>query len=378
MGEWQCRWLLWLVWVAVLSAILVTRVLLPSMVLVRCNFAGMTKQHLSRVAVPFVSGINVTALFATLPPSPFLAPNLPTDRLVPPVDLAVIAGSSKNRYAFYLPLTALVWRLRVGMIPLVLLAGDRWEGGADVVVRETLEELQRMHLAHVIRVPCDSRDATFVSQGVRLAFAALPQLHPDSWAVINDADLWPVDMDMYRIGKHERGVVTSHNSQCCGAFEFRGAEFVEVPMGSVGARVSDWRDVFLLPNRVNPDALAALVIQRAEAMTASNRRGWGDDQMMLSVMLQSSTAAKEGRVHYHTRATAHDRIDRLRWPAAACFESLVPLVFDAHLPTDGANMWFANLRVLFRLLIPNRTDVWEMADRYVARFRAHDGLLSHS
>jgi hypothetical protein len=376
MGEGQCRVLLWLVSAAVLSAILVTRVLLPSIVLVRCNFSGMTKQYLSRVAVPFVPGINVTALFATLPPPATLAPNeLP---LFPPVDVAVIAGSSKSRYAFYLPLTALMWRLRVGMIPLVLLAGDRWEGGADGVVRETLEELQRLQLAHVLRVPCDSRDATFVSQGVRLAFSALPQLHPDSWAVINDADMWPVDSDMYSIGKHERGVVTSHNSHCCGAFEFRGAQFVEVPMGSVGARVRDWRDVFLLPNLVGPDALAALVIQRAEAMTASNRRGWGDDQMMLSVILQSSTAAKEGRVHYHTRATSRDRIDRSRWPAAACFESLVPLVFDAHLPTEGANVWFSNLRVLFRLLIPNRTDVWELADRYVARFRAHDGLLSHS
>ncbi len=93
-----CRLLLWLASLTLLSAMLVTRVLLPSIVFVRCT-AGMTKQHLQRATIAPLQGLNITELLADMPPPRPLPPGQ-FPPLLPPVDLAVIAGSSHSRYAF--------------------------------------------------------------------------------------------------------------------------------------------------------------------------------------------------------------------------------------------------------------------------------------
>ena len=371
---------LWVLAAAVAAALLCVRVLLPSLLLVRCAGAGMGKASLRPTFLP-PCRLNLTALLQQVSPPPPLAPaELP--ELWPPGDFVVLAASSsKPRYSFYLPLTALVWRWRLGMTPLVLLVGQ-WHNqprGTDWAVRECLEQLQLAGLLRLLLVPCAEAEAGAVSQSIRLSFAALPQLHPESWAVVNDADLWPVDRDMYRLGSGDKGTVTSHNAGCCGSFDFRGTRLTELPMGSVGARVREWRELFQLPPIADPELLARFSLQTAAAVKGSARRGWGDDQLVLSVVLQCAAAAAEGRVRFFVRETREDRIDRSRWPAAAgCFSSLLPRVFDAHLPKDGAAAWHPSLRPLFQLLIPNRSDVWQVADRFASRFASHEPVFLHS
>jgi hypothetical protein len=136
-----------------------------------------------------------------------------------------------ERYAFLVPLTTLVWRERAKMVPIVAMVGS-FHGPRMRVVTDFMRELSMEGGVHVIHIPCAKADEIFAgkalssphhlsdqttlsrlqpnnnnrltlqaAQMIRLYVAALPHIHNNSWIVINDVDMWPLNPDMYRMGK---------------------------------------------------------------------------------------------------------------------------------------------------------------------------------
>ncbi len=308
---------------------------------------------------------------------------------------AILSTTAERRYAFFSPLTALLWRVRVGLTPVVFLvsSADSWSHGPALVTRNFFFSLVSLGLAKVVEVPC-KRHCAFVAQAVRLFFSCLSFFSPSSWAVISDADLWPINRDFFFLGRKEKKMV-SHNALCCNHFFFQNFRFRELPIGSVSGTISNWREIFFLPRVDNASLLAPWIERRAEVFFGTFRRNWNDDQIMLSVFLQS--AVNVSRLFF-SRDTSVDRLDRSNWPRRSDFFSLSSCpesggfgmrsggfgfrsggYLDAHLPKNGLAHWNSTLRVLFFSLLPpdkEREKIMQLADDYVAEFAEKESQMN--
>ena len=271
----------------------------------------------------------------------------------------MLSVTRNPRYLFFGPLTALVWSA-LGFHPIVFVPGEDsgWERGRERTTLDWLRKLERERLLTVVRVPCPPKDEVFISQMVRLYGGGLPFLHNESWLVTNDIDMWPMWRDPYVMGKRD-GRALSSNAACCGKFEYRGAHFQELPMGAVGMRAKQWRQVMRLSEPFsNVDCLVSVMRKRAEHMfggTLTDFRGahWRDDQHMLSV-LTFTTPNVVSNMLFVGRSPG-DRLDRIDWPKPSCLAQMGRQATDAHLPFPGDQYWKRGLRYLFQSVVTNAT-----------------------
>lgn len=287
-------------------------------------------------------------------------------------DIVVLAASTRLRYAFLAPVTALTWRFRAKFHPVLVLVGEpsAWTQGKLGVVKNVLNDLVKAAPDEmtVVELPCAAGDETFVAQMIRLYLGSFEFLAEDSWTIINDVDMWPLNPDMYRMGRNE-GKVLSNNAACCGPFHRNGKSFQELPMGTIGMRVRDWRGVFRIAATNDTKCIVETIRQRATQMfggTITDFRGahWRDDQHMLSMYLLGN-ASIVGKMMFVGRT--FDRLDRLEWPRAHCLPWVANEGNDAHVPIPGDEQW-STMIPLFRALVPQ--EYWALADDYVAKYKA--------
>lgn len=105
----------------------------------------------------------------------------------------VALGCSVDRdYNFLLPLTALLWRERIGHHPICLLAGSEESWRDCKRTNVAYEALVEHGIAHRFIGYAEGYPPHTTAQNCRQHAAALTQVADDDWLMPGDADLWPL------------------------------------------------------------------------------------------------------------------------------------------------------------------------------------------
>lgn len=288
-----------------------------------------------------------------------------TREKLPPKSYAVLscASQSNNMFAFYLPMTIQAWK-RINYDSIVILTGDisKWQNQALQLVLEVLLNM-RVDIAFITT---DSSHEVILSQVGRLFVANFLEWEDESQTtlVTSDADLWPLNRDLYRlsVGKAVKLV----NSNCCGTFTRNNRQYQMIPMCNVVMNVATWRAV-MNPHNDMPRSTADILryISNDLGLKAQLDKNtgsvWYADQIIISMRLTKWIEGRRHLVAYRPRWTALDRIDRSGWKT-----SFFSWKNDAHLLRDPLNngTW-QRLNDLLTLMYTNYVDQWSF---YRSRF----------
>lgn len=170
----------------------------------------------------------------------------------------VISCDSTREYAFYLPLSAEVWR-SVGYEPIVLLIGTDWRTGSLPWTVTTINRLINLSVeTHIIDLPPRTTHST-AAQLARLFAAAelgLAQKQADEdhiYVLVVDVDAWPLDPAHYTTHRDWSRRVHLYNAFCCGAkpVDWRGFRYTR-PVVTSSVELTSL-DGFFPENGVDPD-----------------------------------------------------------------------------------------------------------------------------
>ena len=279
------------------------------------------------------------------------------------MDHVVIGCSTQHDYDFPLPLTALLWRDRIGHWPVLLLARDQahWRSiPRSSTVLDAIKELGFEH--HFIGIIDEFSDGT-CAQSARQHVAAIPT-PDDQYILLSDADLWPIRREFYH--QHDRSKYVT--------FWYANAYGYENHCSChMGARAVVWREVMELKADGNltiqlRQTLERELRPRMEGKTPSEAgwEAWNFDEWNTSRRFREFPWYPDGcqMIERHG-APPVDRIDRSNWAG----ENISGMV-DCHMlrPAQQDGNW-GRVLSLFRNLLPGRV-AWAQAyrDRYMQEY----------
>lgn len=265
---------------------------------------------------------------------------------------AVISADTHPMYAFFAPLTALVWRHVVGYEPIVVLVGARDEWGRLSAVRQAM--IDRGITYTRIDVPDGYRSST-VAQVARLYGWMLG--HGDDHVIVSDVDMWPLSRRWFQQGEagtHQVSVLYANNR-------------TRFPICYVAAHARTWCEM-IYGRPAEEEIQRALFLEERvhehmrlyQSPTTAAADAWQHDEEWLTARIHG-WAGYPHRVRFIDRAAGdppHDRLDRSAWLR------FVGEHVDAHLLRPGPQNWPA-LRDLLSRIAPSELD-W--ADSYVQAF----------
>lgn len=274
----------------------------------------------------------------------------------------VLVGADSCRdYEFLAPLSALLWRDRIGFHPIVLKVFK-----ADEVVQERSmvahDFLKMMGLDFYMVPAVEGWETGRTAQQCRELAGCLP-LQDNDWAMPSDADLWPIKKEFYY--QHYKHPTPTSAAEVV-SYYANGDHFQTLPTCHVAMRVKKWRELYGV--QAGDSTTAAVKRHCDEWLPKSRVRWptWGDgfamwmmDQFIVS---EKVMALPEGYVKIERRGHPPvDRIDRGNW------QPLTEAIVDAHLlrPADQDEHW-PRVRALFAKLLPQHVAVVdEYRDLYV-------------
>lgn len=266
---------------------------------------------------------------------------------------ASIATDQHPVYECFAPLTAAVWRERIGFTPLVTLVGYEEEWLARPRSRFVMDELRTMDIRPIfVRVPEGYRSAN-VAQIARM-YAPL-ELNPEQVAITADIDMWPIDRDWFCRHLPNPSTVTTYYANFPSRF----------PMCYVAANSDTWFAMHGLDRRNHwgevESATTAHMLQHLSPET-SPPDAWQHDEEYLTARIHSLGPSRLNSVIRPSGDPFPDRIDRIVWP----HEIALGGKKDAHLlrPAFSPSNW-RQLRQLLGKLCPNLVS-W--ADAYIDRY----------
>jgi len=274
-------------------------------------------------------------------------------------DTAVIAVDTHPWYAFYAPLTAMVWSAR-GWCPLVIFVGDEevWDGDPRAqIVRDRCCDVPDSRIARVDAID-GFRSATW-AQVVRLFAAEIESIDSSDYLLTSDADMWPLG-DWVGGGRDDNKDLQIYYSN---AHRTEPGARPHFPMCYLGARVSAWREI------VGPSPEFTVVKAAGEARLDGPVHRIGGEEIPLDVWNLDETVFGEFMLNwpgYPSRCqlierdmtkVGQKRLDRAGWVELDNLDGYA----DAHLPRPGssAENW-PRVRRLFDLA----TGEGEWADDY--------------
>ena len=253
------------------------------------------------------------------------------------VKYAVFSSTTSNRealgFAFYLPLTVLSWH-RIGFRSIIILVGNKEKWYADEVLHYILECILDLNSYVIFLEPREER-SVMISQVSRIFTANILQtLHPsltDYYLVTSDSDLWPIMHGIYDLPANKS--ILSLNSECCGYFTHRGANYKMLPMSNIGMRGSTWREVTsrFSFSPTNVEEIITFLLREfgsvaIQAVEKGENLGWYQDQRSLSILVAEWVKVHPSSVKYVPRNVGDDRIDRSSWNPRT-----LERIIDAHL-----------------------------------------------
>jgi hypothetical protein len=265
----------------------------------------------------------------------------------------VLSATNDPIYAFFAPLTALVWRRVAGFQPLLLLIGSsaEWEcdAGSATVLAESRRHAEVAFVPRRAGVPDHS-----LAQVVRLCAFALDGAD-DDYLLVSDIDMWPLAAGHFHAGNPQR------EFHIVNADAYDGHRF---PMCYLAGRRAAWREIFS-GEGVGLDAALARIPWPADP-------DWHFDECYATARLRVARDF-ERRIELLSRPSGpdHGRLDRANWrlpPHAG--------LTDAHLPRPGFTVdHWPQLRSVLEPLLS--TDEFRSAVAYRDRYLATRRSLSH-
>lgn len=268
----------------------------------------------------------------------------------------VISCTPNSLYDFFLPISARLWRKRIGYEPLIVLVGDEkeWESGHARVVRDATNERVEF-FGTVPGIP----DAA-VAMALRQQVSAL-EFDPEDILLIGDVDLFPVDMEFYHQYDPRKNPVGVYYAETYGDKYW--------PAYGVSMSIKNWREVMGVTvgdfrgsvERVFSDENVRAT-GLADKIGTWDTRFWTFDERYASYKIKTSRFAKDVATFPSFIGTKVP--ERFKLPAKPCAQDYV----DFHCSRPGWNgeNW-PDIRHMLAQIIPDDI-VW--VDRYVGAYRA--------
>lgn len=270
-----------------------------------------------------------------------------------------IGCSSIRDYQFLAPMTGLLWRHRIGLEPIFLLAGNWLANRRGLAARTALYDFGFHCIA--MTAPKTIEEAT-QAQNSRQHAALLPLFNgrEQNWLMPSDVDLWPIRREFYY--QHESMVGPS-----VVAYYANGDHYTTFPTCHVAMRIWSWRALY----RSNPaisweDNIEANVNEwlptRKHWQNDRNFALWMSDQAMMTDRIRTWHKDEDIiKIERHGHPPV-DRIDRAHWPDPYNVDHCV----DAHMlrPADQDANW-PRVFDLFKRLLPEHA---EWAQKYRSEY----------
>lgn len=266
----------------------------------------------------------------------------------------VTIGANEIRdYEFLAPLSALIWRDRIGFHPIVLLIPSS-TGPLQRRTLTAIDALREHDISSKVVQPVIEWETGRTAQQCRELVGCL-DLPDNDWAMPADADLWPIKKEFYQQHQIHDGRVVSYYSN--------GDHYQTLPTCHVTMQLHKWRQLYGVQAG---DDITAAVKRNCDAWLPTRRwqiwnhgmAMWMADQAIVSEKVEA-LPEKYIRIERPGHPPV-DRIDRGNW------QPLTDLIVDAHLlrPSDQEPHW-SKVRELFSKLVPQYLS-W--ADDYRARY----------
>ncbi len=263
-----------------------------------------------------------------------------------------LGANSIRDYEFLAPLSALIWRDRIGFHPIVLKTYVPGEAAQkrSVIAHEALLH----HKLDFVMVPAVEGGPLWetgrTAQQSRELVGCL-DLPDTDWAMPSDADLWPIKSSYYQQHYGYPGRVVSYYSN--------GDHYQTLPTCHVTMQLSKWRELYGVKAG---DNMTAAIKRNCDAWMPVRRwKIWEDNFAMWmadqAIVSEKVEALPEKYVRIERRGHPPvDRIDRGNW------QPLTEAIIDAHLlrPADQDSHW-TKIRSLIGQIIPQHS-AW--ADSY--------------
>eukprot|EP00668_Euglena_longa_P012788 GGOE01015274.1.p1 GENE.GGOE01015274.1~~GGOE01015274.1.p1 ORF type:complete len:430 (+),score=87.23 GGOE01015274.1:124-1413(+) len=281
----------------------------------------------------------------------------------PPVYVA-LSATFGEQYAFYLPLTVLVWK-ELGIGSIVFLVGNRWNNPVGKFIVDTIKEFGA--IVSFMPVPAHI-PLTIVAQHARFYAPWLPRVAPDAILITSDADIWPFHASLYALDTAQfdvrvvdcfafsffRIIVQSENGRLIRRFKTVHPSrenvsgyvvYPQFPITNIIMNARRWRQV--LNVTFADSALSAENVWEAltsflgyaPSVLQASRRGplWFSDQFFISAKIMELNYAKQLRVQLVPRRTRADRLGpKGIWclPERGMDCAMVRRVNDSHNPRN--------------------------------------------
>eukprot|EP00667_Euglena_gracilis_P012325 EG_transcript_12654 len=268
-------------------------------------------------------------------PPPAAAVTTPTTVAHSPPVYVALSATFGEQYAFYLPLTVLVWK-ELGIGSVVFLVGNRWGNPVGKFIVDTIKEFGA--IVSFMPVPAHI-PLTIVAQHARFYAPWLPGVAPEAVLITSDADIWPFRASLYALDTAQfdvrvvdcfafsffRIIVEPENGRLIRRFKTVHPSrenvsgyviYPQFPITNIVMSARHWRKV--LNVTFADSALSAETVWEAltsflgyaPSVLQASRRGplWFSDQFFISAKIMSLNYARQLRVQLIPRRT---RIDRL-------------------------------------------------------------------
>lgn len=265
-----------------------------------------------------------------------------------------LGANSVRDYQFLAPLSALLWKDRIGFRPIVMTCDSEWANARGQVAAQALADhnIKRVHLESLKNFASHT-----LAQNCR-EYAACLEIPDDDWIMPSDADLWPIMKDFYQ----------QHQKTLRGALYYaNGDHFQTFPTCHITLRARDWRELGYGPVGANiTEKVDSFVAEWLE--TDAKHWPWKDRNFAIWMSDQAGITDRLRRAPWFDalkpiERSGHPPVDRID---RGCWRDLRPDDVDAHIQRapDEPGIW-PNVFKLFSELLPEHA---EWAKEYHRRY----------
>ena len=258
---------------------------------------------------------------------------------------AVFSCDLNQDYAFYLPLTSILWRSLIGYHPVALLVGDAagWsEGPCGVAARECRSVGCEVRFVQ----PAEGHRTSTVAQMCRMFAAALPY-EEDRYLLTSDVDMWPLRREFFTAVPWESSAHLYYTPA------------PQYPICYIGASVKSWREIVGI-EELNISKQVQRCLDEGLGVDDDSWQAWIFDEVWLGPRIQAWSGFPQATLASRHGGPPVDRIDR------SCWRAWKPEDSDAHMLRPGytEENW-SRVRELFIQLMP---DLEDWVDDYRSAF----------
>jgi len=256
----------------------------------------------------------------------------------------VINSSDTNEiYSFFIPIVSLLWRER-GFTPIILLVGTREQWNSTGKNKSVLHHIEKAEIkVHFVKPVQNYKNST-IAQVSRLFACADPNIKPEDYILISDADMLPMSRTWF----------TQYDASK--AFNFFGGNAylgyigdaspsklpTRLPMCYIGGSTANWRQVMGI-NDLNIQTSMEKIIKEREA-TGCRDEWFYDEHTFANKMFKSPLITNSQFINRDwTHGRASNRLDRDNWH----FNNQKDII-DCHYLRPATKF----IDELFRILIP--------------------------